>query len=181
MSEIYITKKQYKRLPYKTTTISRGKTYGDIIGLLETHGIQDYQWTRLQGTDQLAFPLRIEREGVEQRFLVKLTVPKLMYPKSHGRGRNAPKTMTYLENVSWRIFWWHLKSKLEAIEFGISDEVKEFMYNIHYLLPDGTEISLGEALIENADQLAKLSALEDNRAVNVEADYKEADVEEVEG
>jgi len=173
MSEINLTKKQYDRLPYKTTTIARGKTYGDIIGLLESHGIKDYQWTRLQGTDQLAFPLTVTRKDMEQRFLVKLTVPRLMYPKSHGRGRNAPKTMTYLENVSWRIFWWHLKSKLEAIEFGISDEVKEFMYNIHYALPDGTEVSLGEALIENADQLAKLSALEDKRPVEIEADYKE--------
>jgi len=173
MMEINLTKKQYDRLPYKTTTIAKGKTYGDIIGLLEQHGIQDYQWTRLQGTDQLAFPLKVKRKDMEQRFLVKLTVPRLMYPKSHGRGRNAPKTITYLENVSWRIFWWHLKSKLEAIEFGISDEVKEFMYNIHYALPDGSEVSLGEALIENADQLAKLSALEDKRTVEVEADYKE--------
>ena len=183
MSEIYLTKKQYNRLPYKTTTILKGKTYGDIIGLLETHGIQDYQWTRLQGTDVLAFPLTVERKGMDQRFLVKLTVPKLMYPKSHGRGRSAPKTMTYLENVSWRIFWWYLKSKLEAIEFGISDEVKEFMYNIHYALPDGTEISLGEALIENADQLAKLGALEDKRTtIQVEADFKEAeDQEETKG
>ena len=173
MIEVNLTKKQYDRLPYKTTTISKGKTYGEIIGLLETHGIQDYQWTRFRGTDQLAFPLVIERKGMERSFLVKLTVPKLMYPIRVGRGRNAPKKNTYLENVSWRIFWWHLKSKLEAIEFGISDEVMEFMYNIHYALPDGTEVSLGETLIENADQLAKLSALEDKRIVEAEVTYKD--------
>ena len=98
---------------------------------------------------------------MEQRFLVKLTVPRLMYPKKNGR--YGPTTMTYLENVSWRIFWWHLKSKLEAIEFGISDEVREFMYNIHYKLPDGTEVSLGETIIENAENLSKLTALEDKR------------------
>jgi len=170
MSEIILTKEQYNRLPYKTTTISKGKTYGEIIGLLEIHGIKDYQFTRYQGTDQLAFPLIIQRKDVEKRFLVKLTVPRLMYLKRVGKGRNAPKRLTYLENVSWRIFWWHLKSKLEAIEFGISDEVKEFMYHIHYELTDGREVSLGELLIDNADQLAKLSALEDMRVV--EADYK---------
>ena len=159
MTDIYLTDAQYKRLPYKSTTISQVKTHVEIIKLLETHGISDYQWTRLQGTDQLAFPITIKRDDVEQAFAVKLTVPKLYYPKRVGRGRSKPKTMTYLENVSWRIFWWHLKSKLEAIEFGISDEVREFMYNINYALPDGTEMNLGQVLIDNVENLNKLSAL----------------------
>jgi len=76
-NEIYLTKEQWNRLPYKTTTINKGKTYGEIIGLLETHGIKDYQWTRYQGKDQLAFPINIKRQDVEQGFLVKLTVPRL--------------------------------------------------------------------------------------------------------
>lgn len=170
MIEITLTKEQYNRLPYKTTTISKGKTYGDIIGLLETHGIKDYQFTRYQETDQLAFPLIIQRKDMDQRFLVKLTVPRLMYPKK--KGRYGPTTLTYLENVSWRIFWWHLKSKLEAIEFGISDEVKEFMYHIHNMLPDGTssDRSIGDILIEHADSLSKLHALEDKTVI--EADYR---------
>ncbi len=172
MTEIELTKAQYNSLPYKATTIERGKTFGAIIGLLETHGIQDYQWTKYQGTDQLAFPLKVERKGMEQKFLVKLTVPKLMYPKK--KGRYGPTTLTYLENVSWRIFWWHLKSKLEAIEYGISDEVKEFMYNIHYSLPDGREVSLGETLLENADNLDKLYALEDKRIIKVESTVVES-------
>ena len=173
MTVIELTKAQYDRLPYKTTIIAKGKTYGDIIGLLESHGISDYQWTRLGETDQLAFPLKIERKGVDQTFLVKMMVPRLMYPKSVGRGRGAPKKVVYLENVSWRIFWWYLKSKLEAIEFGISDQVREFMYNIHYSLTDGTERSLGDILLENAEQLSKLGALEDKRGIEVE--YKKVD------
>ena len=168
MTVIELTKAQYDRLPYKTTTIAKGKTYGDIIGLLESHGISEYQWTRLEGADQLAFPLKVERKGTDQTFLVKLMVPRLMYPKSVGRGRGSPKTLTYLENVSWRIFWWYLKSKLEAIEFGISDQVREFMYNIHYSLTDGSERSLGDTLLENAEQLSKLGALEDKRGIEVE-------------
>ena len=169
MAEIELTKKQYDRLPYKTTTITKGRTYGEIIGMLETHGIKDYQFTKFEDTNQLAFPLTIHRKGMDQKFLVKLTVPRLMYLKSIGRGRQ-PKKLIYLENVSWRIFWWHLKSKLEAIEYGISDEIQEFMYNIHYSLEDGTEVSLGQTLIDNAENLSKLSALEDKR--EVEAEYE---------
>ena len=171
MNEITLTDEQFNKLPYKTTKISRAKTYGEIIGLLEEHGIKDYQWTRYQDTDQLAFPLKIKRIDVEMGFLVKLTVPRLMYPLRVGKGRNAPKQLTYLESISWRVFWWHLKSKLEAIEFGISDEVKEFMYNIHYSLPNGKEVGLGEMVMENVNQLDKLGALEDRRVV--EAEYKE--------
>jgi len=177
MADIYLTKEQWNRLPYKTTKINKGKTYGEIIGLLESHGISDYRWTKLQDTDTLEFPLVIKRDDVEQQFAVKITVPRLYFKKSVGKGRNAPKQMTYLEEVSWRIFWWHLKSKLEAIEYGISDEVREFMYNINYALPDGTEVNLGEALIRNVENLNKLSALPEpakgSRKV-VEVQYKES-------
>lgn len=171
MNEITLTDEQFNKLPYKTTKVSRAKTYGEIIGLLEEHGIKDYQWTRYQDTDQLAFPLKIKRIDVEMGFLVRLTVPRLMYPLRVGKGRSAPKRLTYLESISWRVFWWHLKSKLEAIEYGISDEVKEFMYNIHYALPSGKEVGLGEIIMENVQQLDKLVALEDRRVV--EAEYKE--------
>jgi len=173
MADIYLTKEQWNRLPYKSTTIKKGKTHGDIIGLLETHNIKNYQLTSYQGSDQLAFPLTIKREDVEREFSIKLMIPKLYYLKPTHRGRNSPKTMTYLENTSWRMFWWYLKSKLEAIEFGISDEVREFMYNINYALPNGREVSLGQAIMNNIDQVGQLAALEERKVVNV--DYVEVE------
>jgi len=159
VTEIYLTKEQWARLPYKNTVITRAKTYGDIIGLLEGHGIKDYRWTRYQGHDVLEFPLVVKRGDVERGFMVRLTVPKLYYTKKMGRAKNAPKKQVYLENVSWRIFWWYLKSKLEAIQFGISDEVKEFLYNITYALPSGQQVTLGEAVLEHMDRLGQLEAL----------------------
>lgn len=161
MSEITLTKEQWDSLEYKHTTVKRAKTYGEIIGLLEEHGIKDYQFTKAQGTDVLAFPLKIKRRDVEQGFIVKMTVPHLMYYVG-GKGRNARKTLTYLEDVSWRVFWWYLKSRLSAIKCGISDEVHEFMYNISYALPNGSEIALGDLIMSKADSLSKLAQLEDN-------------------
>lgn len=134
MSVINLSEEQFKKLPYKTSTVTQGKTYGEIIGLLRDHGIMDYQFTTVKGVDTLAFPLKVKYKDMEKQFMVKLTVPKLYYPIKTGRGYNATETVTYLEKESWRIFWWHLKSKLEAIEFGISDEIHEFMYNITYTL-----------------------------------------------
>ncbi len=164
MSEIVLTDEQYKSLPYAHTTIPRSKTYGEIIGLLEAHHIPDYQFTKVQGREVLSFPIRVKRRDVEQGFVVKMTVPKLLYPVS--KGRYGPKTMTYLENVSWRVFWWHIKSKLEAIEYGISDELREFMYNITYSLTDQEgqkkEVTLGEEVLDNLEQLPKLSPIARN-------------------
>jgi len=163
MVEIVLTDKQYKNLPYKDTSIPRSKTYGDILGLLGGHDIQDYKFLRVGGNEVLSFPLRIKRGDVTQTFEIKLSVPKLMYPVKLGRGTYAKKTMTYLENVSWRVFWWHLKSKFEAIEYGISDEIREFMYNITYSLEDGEgnkrEVVVGDEIIKNLEQLPRLSAL----------------------
>lgn len=163
MSEITLTKTQYEKLPYKTSQVTQGKTYGEIIGLLRDHGITDYQFTTLKGVDVLAFPLKVKYRDMEKEFTVKLTVPKLMYPLPIERGRNARTKITYLEKESWRIFWWHLKSKLEAIEYGISDEIHEFMYNITYALPNGSEMSLGDLILEKAENLDKIAQLEDNR------------------
>jgi len=159
VTEVYLTPEQYANLPYKNTKVTRAKTYGDIIGLLESHGIKDYRFTRYQGQDVLEFPLEVKRNDMVQKFAVRLTVPKLFYTKKMGRAKNAPKKQVYLENVSWRIFWWHLKSKLEAIQYGISDEVKEFMYNITYALPSGEEVTLGEAVLDHMEKLTKLEAL----------------------
>ena len=162
MTDIYLTDEQYKKLPYKGTVVPRSRTYGEIIGLLEAHNITDYQYLKVQGQEMFSFPITVKRHDVEQGFLIKMEVPKLYYEMTIGRGYHAKKTMKYLENESWRIFWWYLKSKLEAIEFGISDEFKEFLYNITYSLPDHQgqrrDILLGEELSNNLEQLPKLIA-----------------------
>lgn len=167
MADITLTKKQYESLPYKATPVPKGKTHGEIIGLLELHGIVDYQWTKFQGTDILAFPVKFVYKDMERNFIVKLTVPRLMYPMATRRGRGSPTTLTYLENESWRIFWWFLKSKLEAVEYGISDEFREFMPNITHSLPDGSETQLGDLILQNSENLSRLNQLEDKRGITV--------------
>lgn len=65
------------------------------------------------------------------------------------------------------------KDKLEAIEFGISDEVREFMYNIAHALPDGREVSLGEMITENLQQLDKLALPDQSTRRVVDAEVLE--------
>lgn len=174
MSEITLTKEQWNRLPYKNTTITKGRTYGDIIGMLEEHNINGYVFGKdpATGIDMLVFPIKFMYNDKEIGFTVKLNVPRLWYSIPTRRGRNAPVKPTYLENVSWRMFYWFLEKKLQAIEYGISDEVREFMYNTNFKLPDNRgEKSVGQMLLENAEHLDRLSQLEDNsgrRIIEVE-------------
>lgn len=42
MKEITLTKEQYDRLPYRTTEKTKDATFGEIVGLLRTHGIRKY-------------------------------------------------------------------------------------------------------------------------------------------
>ena len=163
MKEIFLTEEQYKNLPYKTTIVTKGKSLGHVIGMLEDHGVVNYRWTKVDRVDLLEFPLKIEKNGVEYPFKVSMTVPRLMYPmKPKGsRSRSSPKTMTYLENISWRIFHWYLKSKLDAISYGISDVLEEFMYHVNHELPDGSSISLGEMIMDNVNNLDKITSLPD--------------------
>jgi len=167
MNDIILTDEQYKSLPYKGTSVPRAKTYGEIIGLLESHDIHDYQYLKVKGQEILSFPIIVKRRDVEQGFVVKLSVPKLFYPVKKGRSKYAESTLTYLENESWRIFWWHLKSKLEAIEYGISTELKEFMYDITYSLTnehgEKQDVSIGETMFDNIQRLPELVYIKHER------------------
>jgi hypothetical protein len=162
MSEIVLTDAQYE--------VSRARTYGEIIGLLEAHGITDYQYLKFEGREVLSFPITVKRADITQKFIVKMSVPRLMYAKrSVGGGKYARKTMTYLEKESWRVFWWYLKSKLNAVEYGISDDLREFMPTITYKITDATgrekETSIGEEVLENLNQLPKLLPAKDRAAL----------------
>jgi hypothetical protein len=84
---------------------------------------------------------------------------KRVDPRS--RAKDPPMQMTYLENESWRVAWWYLKAKLDAITYGISDDFREFMPNIYHVLPDKTEVNLSDIIL-SANKLNDFIQLEDN-------------------
>jgi len=68
-----------------------------------------------------------------------------------------------------------LKSKLEAIEYGIADTLEEFMYHINYALPDGSEVNLGDSIMRNLENLEKLALPDARRTVDQSAVLKSLD------
>jgi len=51
-------------------------------------------------------------------------------------------------NQSLRLLYWYLKTKLEAISFGLVSVEHEFLSDIVYRLPDGTEKTISEVMIK---------------------------------
>jgi hypothetical protein len=185
MKEITLTKEQYDQLPYKDTKLSKDETFGAIVGLLRRHGIRKYFMD--EENEAFSFILTVKYKDLEKSFPVKFTVPRLMYMKKvnpQSRSKYPDMKLTYLENESWRVAWWYLKAKLDAITYGISDDFREFMPNIYHVLPDKSEVNLSDIIL-SAKKLNDFVQLEDNSGNSnpteenvrkeIDADYKVVD------
>ena len=185
MKEITLTKEQYEHLPYKDTKLNKDDSFGDIVGLLRKHGIRKYFMD--EDEEAFSFILTVKYKDLEKSFPVKFTVPRLMYMKKvdpRSRAKNPPMQMTYLENESWRVAWWYLKAKLDAITYGISDDFREFMPNIYHILPDKTEVNLSDIIlsakklndfVQLEDQSEESNTGEASSRKNVDAEYEVKD------
>ena len=159
MREITLTDEQFDHLPYRGTKLTKDDSFGDIVGLLRKHGIKKYFMDGDE--DEFTFVLTVKHRDMERSFPVKISVPHLMYyKKDFPRRKTSSTTLTYLENESWRVAWWYIKGKLEAITYGISDDFQEFMPNIYHKLSDGREVNLGDIVL-NAKKLDEFVQLED--------------------
>lgn len=168
--EVHLSASEFSRLPYRSTRISKGRTKGELMGLLEEYGVRDYQWTTLGGEESLAFAMEVELVGVRRRLLFRFTVPRIFVRKRVAAKGGSGFQEVYMEEASWRLFFWHLKGKLEAVRYGLVSVEAELMANIVHRLPDGSESTLGETVRRAiaSDRLDAI-ALEDRRRV-VEAD-----------
>jgi len=139
---LHLSAEKWKNMPYKSTIISKETTKGDIMGLLFKNGVEDYQWTRVKGQESLVFKLtvRIDNQDYELAFKYE---PAMIY-KETGRGHS--KEWTLQEKQSWRMFYWLLKAKLEAVQFGLEEAYEVMASNIVNLLPDGTQVTVAEAI-----------------------------------
>ena len=128
------------KTPYENTVIPSSKSKGDIDELLKKMGAIAIQWTEtpesIRGTSCpiLQFAVNRTLNGVEQRFVVKIQAPLLIV----DRGRGYDKKHMPNINASMRLLYWYVKSKAEAIEYGLEDIVESFMSRILVSLPDGS-------------------------------------------
>lgn len=139
-----------KKPPYAGTQVDAYNSQVKITKLLESFGIEGVQWTTLfrEGKVELRFPIETEIDGVKKNFMVKLQPPSL---KEKHRTYDPVKGRHVVEEApnwsqSMRLLYWYVKSKIEAIAYGLVSAEEEFLSDIVYALPDGQESTIGKII-----------------------------------
>lgn len=118
---------------YKNTTIHWGKSQAEIMKLLEKYEIRETRFTNLEyktmqnaglEMEEGTFAIMLEffkstqlSDGLGGRVPIKIIIP------------NIPEDEKS-KNQAFRIFFWYLKTKFEAVDSGLVEFEEEFMPHI---------------------------------------------------
>ncbi len=155
-----------KRLPYEGTVIDADKTQAEISTLLDKYGAIGVQWTTLRGNRKLEFIIEVEVKGIQRELAIIYEPPPIEVKRKGVRSVDW--------NLSMRLLYWHLKSKLEAISYGLVSAEREFSSNIKMRLPGGQTGTVGD-ILESAIANEKLDNLlpdESNKERLTDADAR---------
>jgi len=124
---------------YHDTEVNFAKSQAQINKLLNEHEIYDIQYTSISYDTALASGLTMER-GTQAIMLVFQKHVKL----PNGQSGNIPVRVV-VPNVAperlnqyYRLLYWYVKSKFEAIDSGLVEFAEEFM--AHLQITDRTGI-----------------------------------------
>jgi len=151
--------------PYADTSVPASRSRGDIDDLLKKMGAIAIQWTETPASIQgkecpiLQFAISCILNGVEQKFVVRLQAPFLEITKGRGHDKKIMPNM----NASMRLLFWYVKSKAEAIEYGLEDFIEAFMPRILVSLPDGRSTTMSEVVKGSPKVLSQVFQITDMR------------------
>ncbi len=173
-----------KDLPYKGTKTDWRTTQGQISLMIENFArsvdeieLNGIAWaTNTRFGDVLQFELNVTREGVKKRLGFEFKPPDLF--QYVGRGRDRKQVPA--KDQAYRLLFWYLKDKLQAVRYGLIPIERELEAQILVSLPDGSKATLGDIIagyIEN-DALnalpapAKKEDPPDDKPKEVNAEFK---------
>jgi len=121
---------------YKQTTIHWGKSQANIMTLLEKQGVEDIRFTFLQSKNELIceFNYPCEIDNKQLSYGVRIVVPV---------ASNDDK----FKNQIHRALFYYLKTKFEALNFGLVEFVKEFMPHLVITDKNGMSKTLHEIIL----------------------------------
>ena len=141
------TEENYK-IPYLKTQVSASVTQVQIQDLL----VNKFKCSAVQWTKTSDYPLPTLRfiwegevRGVRKKLGFAIT-PTLIY-KETGHGKYQRRRVAKID-LSMRLLYWLIKSKMEAVVFGIRTIEQEFLYDIVWKLPTGKVSTIGELVVE---------------------------------
>ena len=136
--------------PYMDTSVPYERTKAEIEILLRSYGVKGIRWTSLEGQDDvLEFIIEAEVQGVKKQLGIAVKPPHITIKKRlPGRG------IVNVENVNqeYRLLFHWIKSKIEAVVWGLSTIEKEFLSEVMLRLPDGRSSTVGEVVIDLMSQ-----------------------------
>ncbi|MFA5154189.1 MAG: hypothetical protein WC554_16685 [Clostridia bacterium] len=101
---------------YKHTAVNWGKSQAQITKILEQQGVQDVRFTFLQTQNTLIcefnYPTKIENKDVNVGVRIVLPIPA-----------NDDRAKDQIH----RALFYYLKTKFEALNFGLVEFIQEFM------------------------------------------------------
>ena len=146
MSEhrIVLSKKEFSRLPGRSSGMSAVRLRGQIEALLVEAGIGTRAWATKDGRDVLAFEV-VQIVGEDRRALhFKFEVPRIYLKSKRGE--------KYMESASWRFFHDYMEHRLYAVILGFDSVVQEFTDHLVMVLPDGREQTVRERIAESIEK-----------------------------
>lgn len=170
--------------PYAGTTVAVEKTKEEINDLLRKYNVHGAQWTELwtEKLIELRFPVEFEFKGRTKGVTVSVRPP--LFEATHKsydpkKGYVTVKAPDY--KAAMRCLYYYIKTKLEAITYGLSTIEEEFMSRITFSLADGSEKTLSQVLTQRIVEgdLSKLALDSKNveRPVRQIPEEKVVDVE----
>ena len=135
--------------PYMDTQVRYERTKAEIEILLRSYGVKGIRWTSLEGQDDvLEFIIEADILGVRKQLGISVKPPHIYVKKKlHGKLVNTENI-----NQEYRLLFHWIKSKIEAVVWGLSTIEKEFLSEVRLRLPDARQSTVGEVVVNLMSQ-----------------------------
>ena len=134
-----------RKPPYSNTTVPYERTKAEIEKLLKSYGVKGIRWTSMEGQDdKLEFIVEADVRGVKKQIGIMVHPPHIIVNKRKGY-----HGIVHTENINqeYRLLYHWIKSKIEAVVWGLSTIEKEFLSEVIVSLPDGRYETVGEVVL----------------------------------
>ncbi len=139
-----------KKPPYQSTTLDPESSQMKISKLLRDYGVSGVQWTTRFDLNQveLSFMVEADFNGVKKQIGIKVNPPIFAAKHRTWNAKLGKNEIVYAPNYaqSFRMLYWWLKAKLEAVSYGLSSVEKEFLSQVITTLPNGQQSTIGEIM-----------------------------------
>ena len=138
--------------PYADTRVDAEKTQQEITQLLRKYGVSQINWQIDYDMEQVQLDFVIEYMKQEDQTIHRIAVR--VKPPMFAAVRRTwdPKLGKYRkqELANWaqsmRLLFHWIKTKLEAVSFGLNSVEKEFLSDIITTMPDGSKMTVWDMI-----------------------------------